>query len=395
MCQWRGRVPLVRRRQARGQSLAEFALILPVMLLLTLLAIDFGRVYLGYVNLQNMARIASNFAANHSQAWLAPQDTATITQYRNQVLNDAKATNCALNPAVPADPTFADTNSDGDSTGIGDRVTVAFTCQFSVLTPIISAIVGNSVPVSVTAVFPVKTGQFATSGSGTGPTANFTGAPTSVNVGSNVQFSDISTGSPTTWAWTFGDGTTSAIQNPSHPYSAPGLYDVALTVTNANGSNTMTRTGYISVSAPAPVANFTANPTSGTVPLSVTFTDTSTGSPTAWAWAFGDGATSSTGPMVTHVYNAAGTFSVTLTVTSASGSNSVVKTSYIVVGAATCTVPDFAGTSSSTAQATWQGAGFTTQVQFQGGNLPWTIKSQDVVAASSAPCTTTITVKKT
>ena len=54
---------------SRGQSLVEFALVLPVILFLTLIALDFGRVYLGYINLQNMARIASNFAANHPDAW--------------------------------------------------------------------------------------------------------------------------------------------------------------------------------------------------------------------------------------------------------------------------------------------------------------------------------------
>ena len=42
---------------------------LPVLLFLTLIALDFGRVYLGYINLQNMARIAANYAANNPDAW--------------------------------------------------------------------------------------------------------------------------------------------------------------------------------------------------------------------------------------------------------------------------------------------------------------------------------------
>ena len=46
-----------RRRRTRGQSLVEFALVLPVLLFLTLIALDFGRVYLGYINLQNMPHI--------------------------------------------------------------------------------------------------------------------------------------------------------------------------------------------------------------------------------------------------------------------------------------------------------------------------------------------------
>ena len=98
---WNAMRPLVdriRRHQAReksrGQSLVEFALTLPVILLLTLIALDFGRVYLGYINLQNMARIASNFAANNPDAWGATPDTDEQAKYRNQILADATATNC-------------------------------------------------------------------------------------------------------------------------------------------------------------------------------------------------------------------------------------------------------------------------------------------------------------
>src|SRR4051794_25746815 len=53
------------RRRNQGQSLVEFALVLPVILLVLLVAIDFGRVYLGYINVQNMARIGANYAAAH------------------------------------------------------------------------------------------------------------------------------------------------------------------------------------------------------------------------------------------------------------------------------------------------------------------------------------------
>jgi PKD repeat protein len=388
-----------RLRNRPGQSLVEFALILPILLLLTLTAIDFGRVYLGWINLQNMARSAANFAANNPQAWLVPNDTATITEYRNQVVNDAAKTNCVLTPGTPADPTFKDGDGDGKKTAIGDRAEVAFTCTFTLITPVISNIVGKNVNVSASAVFPVKYGQFAAAG-GTGPTASFTASPTTTTTGTNIAFdSTASTGSPTTWSWIFGDnGTTvgSTAQNPSHAYSAAGTYTVSLTVTNANGSNTMTRTSYITVSAPAPVADFTASTTTPALGASVLFTDTSTGSPTTWLWSFGAGqGTSTTGPTVSHAYNTAGTYTVSLTVTGPGGSNSITKTNYIVVSAGTCTVPSFIGTSSSNAQTTWNAAGFTTTVQFQGGNLPWTIQSQTVVANSSAPCTTVITVKKT
>ena len=79
-----------------------------------------------------------------------------------------------------------------------------------------------------------------------------------------------------------------------------------------------------------PVAAFSGSPTSGTAPLAVTFTDASTGGPTAWSWDFGDG-TSSTAQNPVHTYAAAGSYSVSLTVTNSGGSNSLTKPSYIGV----------------------------------------------------------------
>ena len=78
----------------RGQGLVEFTLITPLILLLTLIAVDFGRVYLGYINLQNMARVAANFAANNPEAW-ADNDTEVKERYQNQIAADAEATNCS------------------------------------------------------------------------------------------------------------------------------------------------------------------------------------------------------------------------------------------------------------------------------------------------------------
>ena len=80
------------RERTLGQSLVEFALVLPILLFLTLIALDFGRVYLGYINLQNMARIAANFAANNPTAWdgtVVANDAVLKTKYKNQIIADA------------------------------------------------------------------------------------------------------------------------------------------------------------------------------------------------------------------------------------------------------------------------------------------------------------------
>ena len=176
--------------------------------------------------------------------------------------------------------------------------------------------------------------------------------PTSGTSPLQVGFTDVSSGSPTSWAWDFGDGGTSAQRNPTHTYSTAGSYTVTLTVTNAVGSDTKTRVEYISVLAPPPpVADFSASPTSGTTPLTVTFTDLSSGGPTSRAWDFGDGGTSSL-QNPTHTYTSAGTYTVALTVANTSGSDTKTRVGYIT---ATQPPPDFSLSASPTSTTVVRG----------------------------------------
>lgn len=144
----------------------------------------------------------------------------------------------------------------------------------------------------------------------------------------SVQFTDnstISSGTITGWSWNFGDGNTGTQQNPSHYYATAGTYNIILTATSSFGcSNTATFPINIQ---PSPVANFTASVACPNA--NVSFTNTSTiisGSITGWNWNFGDGNTSiQQNP--THIYNAPGTYSVTLLVNSAAGcSGTIIKT---------------------------------------------------------------------
>ncbi|PAV14425.1 cell surface protein [Methanosarcina spelaei] len=161
------------------------------------------------------------------------------------------------------------------------------------------------------------------------PAANFTSSVTSGKAPLNVKFTDTSTGMASGWIWEFGDGSKSFVENPTHKYSKAGTYTVNLTVKNAVGRNTVTKTEYIKVTA-KPVSNFTSSVTSGKAPLNVKFTDTSTGTPAAWIWEFGDGSKSFV-ENPTHKYSKAGTYTVNLTVKNAVGRNTVTKTDYIKV----------------------------------------------------------------
>ena len=170
------------------------------------------------------------------------------------------------------------------------------------------------------------------------PVANFSGTPTSGTEPLNVSFTDLSTGSVTSWSWTFGDGGTSSSQNPSHTYNSAGTYNVSLTVTGPGGSDGETKNGYITVNPCInPTASFTGSPTSGDYPLNVSFSNSSSGA-TSYSWNFGDGGTS-TATNPSHTYTSAGTFTVTLTATNACGSNQQVRTNYITVTTPPCDPP--------------------------------------------------------
>jgi PKD repeat protein len=162
------------------------------------------------------------------------------------------------------------------------------------------------------------------------PIADFSGSPTSGLPPLDVAFSDLSLNTISSWAWDFGDGNTSSIQHPQHFYNDPGLYSVFLTVTGPGGSDTHTKTDYISVQYAAPTADFVGNPTLGFPPLTVNFTDVSSDSVNTWSWDFGDGNTSLIQNPV-HIYQNEGIYNVSLTVSGPGGSDTEIKNDYILV----------------------------------------------------------------
>jgi PKD repeat protein len=139
-------------------------------------------------------------------------------------------------------------------------------------------------------------------------------------------------GSPS-WAWSFGDGGTALVQNPSHTYTAPGTYSISLSATDTRGMNVSARQAYITVTGPGTlpvVSGFTASPSSGDAPLTVAFTDTSANSPTSYYWNFGswsaaDGGVS-TQPNPMHTYDSPGTYVVSLSARNANGGDTFNRT---------------------------------------------------------------------
>ncbi len=183
-----------------------------------------------------------------------------------------------------------------------------------------------------------KQGYVVVTEAAVSPVANFTANTTSGNAPLTVNFQDLSSNTPTAWSWSFtgGNPTNSTVQNPTVIYNTPGVYNVTLTASNSAGSDSETKQGYVVVTeaAVSPVANFTANTTSGNAPLTVNFQDLSSNTPTSWTWLFTGGSpTSSTVQNPTVVYNSPGVYSVTLTASNSAGSDSETKEAYIVVTA--------------------------------------------------------------
>ncbi|HTA61836.1 MAG TPA: PKD domain-containing protein, partial [Bacteroidia bacterium] len=146
------------------------------------------------------------------------------------------------------------------------------------------------------------------------PTASFTTfAPNPQCRNSVVYFHSTSTGYPTSFFWTFGDGATSnSLDSCSHTYTQPGTYNVSLIVTNPGGCTDTTKQDSIVV-VPGPIGNFTFSPVSGCNPLAVTFIAHSSNAQ-YYSWDFGDGAIApmQTNDSIVHIYNQQGAFTPNL-----------------------------------------------------------------------------------
>lgn len=152
------------------------------------------------------------------------------------------------------------------------------------------------------------------------PVPSFTHAPVTC-IGFNELFTNTSVGG-SNYSWTFGDGGTSALHDPTHSYGATGTYTIQVIATSGAGCiDSITST--IDVLEP-PLANFTVLPDSGCGDLLVNFTDLSSGSNIAYAWDFGNGATDNTATPADQLYTAGviadTTYYITLDVSNFCGS---------------------------------------------------------------------------
>ncbi len=156
------------------------------------------------------------------------------------------------------------------------------------------------------------------------PSAAFT---SNVN-GLTVNFTDQSTNA-TSYAWNFGDGNSSSMANPSHAYANAGTFTVTLVATNPCGTDQTTST--VTVVA-APVATISNSGAQGCAPHTISFDASNSSGLGSVMWSFPGGTpATSTAMMPTVVYNGAGTFDVSLTVTNSEGTDTETLTDLVVV----------------------------------------------------------------
>jgi PKD repeat protein len=167
-----------------------------------------------------------------------------------------------------------------------------------------------------------------------GLNAAFTANNIIVCSGNSVTFTDLSSGPPNSWLWSFPGGTPSSYSGQNPPaitYNTPGIYNVSLTVGDGSTTDTETKTGYINVQNV--FADFAGTPTTVVIGNTVTFTDNSSCSPTSWSWLFPGGTPSTATGVGPHVitYSTLGTYDVSLTVTKGGSNDTETKTGYITV----------------------------------------------------------------
>lgn len=136
--------------------------------------------------------------------------------------------------------------------------------------------------------------------------------PIDACVGTEVQFPGGGS-NVNSYAWNFGDGSTSELPTPTHTYTSPGTYNIQLQVSNPNSCNKTESVSTTVTVHPSPTVAFTVTPAVAEPNVPFTFNNQSTGA-SSYLWTFGDGA-SSTLEHPTHAYNRTGSYDVCLTAT--------------------------------------------------------------------------------
>jgi hypothetical protein len=310
-------------------------IIIPVVLIIVLGALDFGRAFLGWVVLNNAARVGANYAALHPDAWGNPGIAYQQAEYTSLVTdarNDAGIALAGCESVAVSQPSFP------GGTDLGDFAVVQLDCEFDPITPlmgeVLTGLTGGKVAVGARSVFPIRQDGVAVAPPSSAPSCISTIGDITIN-GMDVQFNDATAGGPNWWFWVVEGPTAYVLQNPSHTYTTPGDHTITLD----------TRVGGVDCNQDQRTIN--VQPTPSPDP-------SATPDPSA-----------SPSPSATPVPNP------------------------------TCTVPGLVGERKNAAQGLWDAAGFTTTVGIVAGanpNANWFIEYQSLNSGNDIACNVDIEI---
>jgi PKD repeat protein len=317
-----------RRWRASGQSLVEFALIVPVMLILLLTALDLGRLMYSQITVTNAAKEGA-LVASQGGTFQANQNCSDTNTIMCGVLTEAKGGFVEVDKTkVAVAPALCDKNAMYPPGGPPPNVSVTVTTPFKVITPIIGDFLGSSVILTGVAQAQCLVVPQVTFPSLPAPIAAFSPSTTSGDAPLTVSFDATASSSPgatiASYSWSFG----ASGVNVTHVFNSPGTYVVTLTVTDSRGQ-TDTDQATITVnspSCPTVTADFTAtdNPTKKK-PHQVTLTGTVTPPAGTWSWTWTIGLDTQSGKSIDYDFGSTGTFSVTLSAKNGPCSYAVTK----------------------------------------------------------------------
>jgi Flp pilus assembly protein TadG len=270
----------------------EFAVAFPLILLLVLGAVDFGRIFFAYISAVNAAREGAAFAAIHASA--TPFDSTAFTngvtaaaegQSNAQGTSGGGAMTVNVACHAPGSTAALDCSTASDfAAGTGNQVTVMVSQSFTFLTPFITDLFGGPIVMSSTATAPVLNPLVAppaptpapTPTPGPTPTPTATPAPTPTPT-------PAPTPTPTPGPTPTPVPTATPTPTPT-PTPVPCIHPtLTLSPASSNGGNKDTT-------------------------ISVTFTGVlANASATAWSWDFGDGATATSAGSASHTFTYTGT----------------------------------------------------------------------------------------
>jgi hypothetical protein len=389
------------RGASRGQALVEMAIMLPILILLLLLAVDMGRVFFGWIAINNATRIGANEAAKNPTPWSQglPDDL-----FYERMAHDLESIDCSI-PDYDADGRTSDTNGyaellqdlkaaptpvvqpqfinnaddPNDPYEVGDEVTVNIDCNFGFLTPLVGNIVGDPLKISATSTFMVFGGEIAGIPVPPDPVpAGCIGTDAEVPnlVGSTlVDARNLWTAAGFTGTFNPASGTDTDIvlTQTTSPSSSAGdclIYTANVTVTHKDptcGPTEAPVPNLVSLTVASARSLWSSSGFSGGfTPLTGSDSDIVTGQATNPVKAVGECAPLTTQVNVSHTTSSGGT----------------------------CTMVQVLGYTIAQAQGAYTTQGFTGSFSYNPTNKPtWVVKNQNLIGGQTYACTASLQVQ--